>query len=101
MRSAVIARRPLPRWTTALVWLLLLSVAFLSAGAEARAQADSSATTSADPRVGLAAGWMNAKEAARNLELVAHRDRPERFFNAANMGDFGFANADLAFSGGY
>ena len=94
-------RYPLPRWTAALVWLLLLSAAFLSAAVEARAQADSSAAKPADPRVGLAGGWMNAKEAARNLELVAHRDRPERFFNAANMGDFGFANADLAFSGNY
>jgi hypothetical protein len=44
---------------------------------------------------------MNAKEAARNLTLVAHRDRPKGFFNPQSMGDFSFANADLAFSGNY
>jgi hypothetical protein len=54
-----------------------------------------------DPRVGLGAGWMDAKSAIRNLELVAHRDRPQGFVNAANMGDFGFADSDLAFGGNY
>jgi hypothetical protein len=54
-----------------------------------------------DPRVGLAAGWMDAKSAIRNLELVAHRDRPQGFVNAANMGDFGVADSDLAFGGNY
>jgi hypothetical protein len=42
---------------------------------------------------------MDAQEAASNLTLVAHRARPEGWFNPAQMGDFNFANADLAFSG--
>jgi hypothetical protein len=54
-----------------------------------------------DPRVGLGAGWMDARSAIRNLELVAHRDRPQGFVNTANMGDFGVANSDLAFGGNY
>jgi hypothetical protein len=50
-----------------------------------------------DPRVGLRAGWTDAGVAARNMELVSHTPRPEGFMNAAEMGDFGFANSDLAF----
>jgi hypothetical protein len=56
-------------------------------------------TGGTDPRVGLKAGWMDAGEAIRNLQLVAHRPRPEGFFNAQNMGDFSLINGDLAFSG--
>src|SRR5512146_2399338 len=52
-----------------------------------------------DPRVGLGAGWNDAKEASWNLDLVAHRPRPEGWFNPSNPGDFGFVNADLAFRG--
>jgi len=55
--------------------------------------------TSADPRVGLRAGWHDAGEAIRNLELVSHTDRPAGFFNPNNPGDFGVINADIAFSG--
>jgi len=72
---------------------IVLSSAFLSVASQASAQMG-------DPREGLGAGWMNAKEAARNMVLVAHRDRPEGFFNAANPGDFGVINADMAFAGG-
>ena len=53
----------------------------------------------ADPRVGLRAGWMDAAEAISNLELVSHTPRPAEWFNPQNMGDFGYANSDLAFSG--
>ncbi len=56
---------------------------------------------SADPRIGLKPGWSDAGEAARHMVLVAHRDRPDKFFNPTEPGDFGFANADLAFSGNY
>jgi hypothetical protein len=52
-----------------------------------------------DPRVGLKAGWMDAGEAIRNLQLVSHSARPEGFFNPQNMGDFSLINADLAFRG--
>lgn len=79
--------------------LLPFAGAFLFASATmAGAQAPSD-TTRADPRVGLRPGWTDAQEAIRNLRLVAHRDRPAGFVNPQNMGDFGFANADLAFQG--
>ena len=52
-----------------------------------------------DPRVGLKPGWTDAGEAISNLRLVAHRSRPEGFVNPQNRGDFGVANADLAFRG--
>ena len=77
---------------------------FLSAGLlalPAAASAQTAATAPADPRVGLGAGWPDAKEAIRNLELVAHRPRPEGFFDPAKPGDFAFANSDLAFQGNY
>jgi hypothetical protein len=84
----------------ALAWSLAV-LATLSAPADAGAQGDAMARKAADPRVGLRAGWNDAGEAALNLELVAHRPRPAGFFNPAKMGDFGFANSDLAFSGNY
>jgi hypothetical protein len=98
------ARRSRSRRTTDP--LLLLSALLTPLGV-ATAQSDSAANVAAhsayanDPRVTLGAGWMDAKEAASNLTLVAHRDRPKGFFNPEKMGDFGFANADLAFSGNY
>jgi hypothetical protein len=52
-----------------------------------------------DARVGLAPGWTDAGQAAWNLELVSHTPRPAAFMNPAQMGDFGFANSDLAFQG--
>ena len=52
-----------------------------------------------DARVGLRAGWNDAQTAASNLQLVAHKDRPQGFFNPADPGDFLFANSDMAFAG--
>jgi len=57
------------------------------------------AQMSRDPRVGLAPGWKNAGEAISNLTHVGHGDKPEGFFNAANLGDFSLMNADNAFRG--
>jgi hypothetical protein len=58
--------------------------------------------SSSDPRVGLSGGhWVEAASAISNLELVAHRDRPNGFFNPADPGDFSVINSDLAFSGNY
>ena len=54
-----------------------------------------------DPRVGLAAGWLDAGEAISNLELIASLARPEGFFNPDSLGDGRFNNTDLAFSGNY
>src|SRR5687768_7593705 len=88
MRFDSMVGRPASRRPAALALPLLLSAA-LATGAGAQA----------DPRVGLGAGWTNAKEAARGMELVTHLAKPERFFNTAEMGDFNFANADMAFRG--
>jgi len=52
-----------------------------------------------DPRAGLRAGVFDAGIAVRNMELVAQVRRPAGFTNPANLGDFGFINADLAFRG--
>ena len=54
-----------------------------------------------DPRVGLGAGWLDAETAIRNLELVAHHDKPAGFVNPANPGDFAFVTSDMAFSGNH
>ncbi|MCW3845030.1 hypothetical protein ONA70_33680 [Micromonospora yasonensis] len=54
-----------------------------------------------DPRIGLGAGWLDAKSAISNLEHVAHRDKPAGFVDPANPGNGGFYNSDLAFSGKY
>jgi hypothetical protein len=82
-------------------WPLLLAVGLLSAAAEAGAQAPRLLGSPIDPRTRLRAGWADAGQAARGLELVAHRPRPQGFFNPAKMGEFGFANTDLAFSGNH
>jgi hypothetical protein len=51
--------------------------------------------------VTLRPGYLDAQQAAWNLELIANRPRPERFFDPAQPGNFSFANSDLAFSGNY
>ncbi|HSJ08804.1 MAG TPA: hypothetical protein VK928_02795, partial [Longimicrobiales bacterium] len=53
----------------------------------------------ADPRANLRAGWLDAGVAARNMELVATRPRPEGFFNAAQLGNILLANSDMAYRG--
>jgi hypothetical protein len=89
------------RRTGTFSWQFLLAAALFSAPALARAQTDTAAANHADPRIGLRGGWNDAAEAARGLELIAHKNRPEHFFNPASSGDFGFINADIAFSGNY
>jgi hypothetical protein len=54
-----------------------------------------------DPRVTLRPGYLDAGQAAWNLELVATRPRSERFVDPQQPGSFAFANSDLAFSGNY
>jgi len=50
-----------------------------------------------DPRVGLKVGFQDAGEAIRHLSLVSHTPKQDGWFNPNNLGDFGFANSDLAF----
>ena len=98
-RVALRARRAFP--------LTLASVALASAAADLHAQGTpvrkdappAQAAAGPDPRIGLGAGWTDARTAARNMTLVAHRDRPAQFANTANIGDPSFWNADLAFRG--
>ena len=95
-------------------------------GAALAAQQTPAVPAKNDPRVGLKPGYMNAGEAAKNLEKVATLGKPEGFYDPeapagtptpperdpklpppdpneppdprfANM--LGFANSDLAFSG--
>jgi LVIVD repeat len=91
MRLEPRTRRAGASWTGALVLPVCFALGLSTA----------SGAQTPDPRVGLGAGWMDAKQAIRNLDLVAHRDRPQGFVNPADMGDFGFANSDLAFGGNY
>src|SRR6266404_4200885 len=77
--------------------LLVLAGSLLAA--TAGAQGDSVAISHDDPRIGLHAGYQDAAEVARNLELVGHSARPQNFGNAQNLGDFAFLNGDLAFKG--
>jgi hypothetical protein len=77
--------------------LLVLAGSLLTA--TAGAQGDSVAISHDDPRIGLRAGYQDAAEVARNLELVGHGARPQNFGNAQNLGDFAFLNGDLAFKG--
>jgi hypothetical protein len=50
-----------------------------------------------DPRVNLKGGFKDAGEAIRHLELVSHTPKRDGWYNPKNLGDFGFANSDLAF----
>ncbi|TVP73350.1 MAG: hypothetical protein EA352_12015 [Gemmatimonadales bacterium] len=52
-----------------------------------------------DPRVGLAAGWKDAEEAAWNMRLLSSTARPDGFRNPDAPGDRRFSNTDLAFQG--
>jgi hypothetical protein len=79
----------------ALTGVSLLAVGGLLLAGEAQAQ--QSAASGDDPRVGLAPGWTDAGEAALNMELIAHRSRPDGFFNPSNPGDGSYSNTDLAF----
>lgn len=102
MNCEAITSRAAARSTAALGGALLLAAGLLAMPAGAAAQAaKAAAATGTDPRVGLRAGVENAGEAARNLQLVAHRPRPDGFFDPKAPGNFAYANADLAFRGNY
>ena len=99
-------RSPRAGWTTALLGPILLSFGAAACATTPTARVESpvpqpAASPQVDPRIGLGAGWRDAESAISNLQLVAHRDRPTGFFNPQSMGDFGFANSDMAFGGSY
>ncbi len=53
-----------------------------------------------DPRVGLKPGLYDAAVAAKGMQLVAHRSKPD-IFKPNEPGGLTYANSDLAFSGHY
>ena len=53
-----------------------------------------------DPRIGLAPGWKDAEEASEGMRLIAHRDRPEGFYDPNALGNLLLGNSDMAFRGG-
>jgi hypothetical protein len=61
------------------------------------AVASPSIVAAQDPRIGLKTGFQDAGEAIKNLELVSHTPKQSGWFNPQRLGDFGFANSDLAF----
>ena len=85
------ASRVATRQATSLLWSLLVAVVALAAPVRVHAQSD--------PRVGLKTGFLDAGVASRNMELVSHGAKPAAFFNKNDLGDFGYLNSDLAFSG--
>lgn len=50
-----------------------------------------------DPRVGLKSGLRDAGEAISNLTLVSSTPKQAGWFDPKNLGNFDFANSDLAF----
>ncbi|MGQ0562577.1 MAG: LVIVD repeat-containing protein [Gemmatimonadota bacterium] len=70
---------------------VVAAIAVLSVAPHAGAQ------MAGDPRVGLEAGWLDAGQAIRNLELVAHQPKPAAFLDPSNPGAAGQTNSDLAF----
>ncbi|MDG4827312.1 hypothetical protein O7635_36165 [Asanoa sp. WMMD1127] len=52
-----------------------------------------------DPRIGLPGGWLDAQEAASNLEHLAHVNKPVGSFDPANPSNFSYVASDLAFKG--
>jgi len=79
--------------------LFLLAMATLLLPASGTAQDAEQFWDPSDPRIGLQAGWMDAEEAALNMELVANSPRPEGFYDPNAIGNLNLANSDLAFQG--
>ncbi|MDE3054641.1 MAG: hypothetical protein KGJ70_12195, partial [Gemmatimonadota bacterium] len=90
-------RRPhlLTRRAVQALWTLALTAAPLALATTARAQSDTT-----DPRAHLKAGLYDAGVAAKGMELVAHRNKPD-VFHPNDPGGLTYANSDLAFGGHY
>jgi hypothetical protein len=77
--------------------IVLLSVAACSSSQ----RHFSTAAPSPDPRVGLRAGWMDAGQAAWNMQLVSTTQPSPSFINRSTPGDFNYINSDMSFTGPY
>ena len=76
-------------------WALLFAAGPFVLASTVRAQSDTT-----DPRAHLKAGLYDAGVAAKGLELVAHRNKPD-VFHPNDPGGLTYANSDLAFGGHY
>jgi hypothetical protein len=91
-----VSRHARPSSTVFAVVVLVLALQPAAASAQA-----------SDPRPDLDAGWLDAAIASGNVELLAHRDKPEGFYHPdafedeAAIGSISFANSDLALRGRY
>jgi hypothetical protein len=83
------------RWRVFASVVVTALVVVLATPGTATAQAEP------DPRVGLGAGWLDAETAIRNMEFVAHLDKPAGFVDPTNPGSFAFVTSDMAFSGNH
>src|SRR5579875_3173810 len=94
-------KRPHARAPQALRMLLGTAVTAAAAATLAvpAAHAQQTSTTN-DPRVGLKAGLYDAGSAAKGMELVAHRNKPD-MFHPMDPGGLTYANSDMAFRGKY
>jgi len=70
------SRRSVPPRVAELLCASIMVLLSLTAGL-----AQERSTSSTDPRVGLKAGFHNAGEAARNMEVIASLPKPEGFFD--------------------
>jgi hypothetical protein len=77
----------------------LLGAATIAALVASTGGAQQTSTTN-DPRVGLKPGLYDAGVAAKGMELVAHRNKPD-IFHPNDPGGLTYANSDLAFGGKY
>jgi len=84
-----------PFHTSSALSALFCFAASLTLGLPAHAQ-----STTNDPRVGLKPGLYDAGVAAKGLQLVAHRNKPD-VFHPNEPGGLTYANSDLAFGGHY
>ncbi len=80
--------------------LRLVTGVLVAGGLLGVAPAAHAQSTMNDPRVGLKAGLYDAGVAAKGLELVAHRNKPDSL-HPDDPGGLTYANSDLAFGGHY
>ena len=100
MRFDTIQIRPRTIGLHVLLWSLYWSAGVLAGGGPGGGAQDRAPVAApTDPRVGLKAGFLDAGEAARNMERVATLGKPDSFADPQGTGGLNFANSDIAFRG--
>lgn len=77
----------------------LRAAAFALCALISTSDAGAQGASTSDRRASLKPGWKTAGEAVWNLSVVSTTWKPEAMYDAKNLGNFGFLNSDLAFSG--